>query len=197
MKMSEREQYHALIKEFFENIKLHLFFEVDKEKQRTNRKNVSNDFRNKVIVEYSKKHLKNKKYALIKKNIKTISLMKNKFGNIEKHIDNVLKTYNEKETDLMIFSNLMTYFKENGFDNKFVKEKVKQTKLDLLYIPIDHIHHSFNSDEDLQSTVSIFINTENEELFDDLIRKQNYFKINLIEKNDELNNYHYSISKIN
>ncbi|EJL6785718.1 DUF2913 family protein, partial [Vibrio alginolyticus] len=77
--MSEQ-LYYKLLKSTFENALLHLYFKVS-----ASQSFVKEEQRNKILIDFLKPKLKEQRYSLIKKNLKTICLMKNKFGSIEKY----------------------------------------------------------------------------------------------------------------
>ncbi|CAK1702482.1 hypothetical protein VCRA2121O157_90113 [Vibrio crassostreae] len=71
--------YHQLLKVTFENTLLHLYFKVE-----ASRGFVKEEQRNKIIINFLKPKVKQARYSAIKKRLKTVCLMKNKFGSIEK-----------------------------------------------------------------------------------------------------------------
>ncbi|WP_155486517.1 DUF2913 family protein, partial [Vibrio campbellii] len=85
--MSDK-SYHQLIQSTFENTLLHLYFKVN-----ASSSYIKEDQRNKIIIDYLKPKLKQARYSTIKKKLKTVCLMKNKFGSIEKHLDGILSQY--------------------------------------------------------------------------------------------------------
>ncbi|NOI98153.1 DUF2913 family protein, partial [Vibrio sp. T3Y01] len=90
--MSEH-SYHQLIKSTFENTLLHLYFQV-----KLSNHFVKEEQRNKIIIDFLKPKIKQTRYSIIKKKLKTVCLMKNKFGSIEKHLESVLSQYSAIES---------------------------------------------------------------------------------------------------
>ncbi|SDH44308.1 Protein of unknown function [Vibrio xiamenensis] len=189
--MSEH-SYHHLLQSTFENTLLHLYFKV----------NVASGFvteerRNKIIIDFLKPKIKQERYKSIKKQLKTICLMKNKFGSIEKHLDDVLSQYVEiaNKNDVEKLYSLLESFEFSGFETKLIEETPTQ-QADVVYLDRAHIDNCFDDENRQIAPISLFIHTNGLEKFTTCLTNQFYFRFEQYQKSEELNNYHYQLHPI-
>ncbi|MEZ9134184.1 DUF2913 family protein, partial [Vibrio breoganii] len=91
--------------------------------------------RNKIIIDFLKPKVKQARYSTIKKKLKTVCLMKNKFGSIEKHLDDILSQYSTVETknDVEKLYSLLEDFEIAGMKTKLIEETPQQES-DVVYL---------------------------------------------------------------
>ncbi|CAH7138364.1 DUF2913 domain-containing protein [Vibrio crassostreae] len=182
---------HPLLKSTFENTLLHLYFKVSsyrgfvKEKQR-----------NKIIIDFLKPKIKHARYQPIKKKLKTICLMKDKFGSIEKHLESILNQQLtiESKNDIDKLSLLLELFEKVGLETKLVEETPTQ-EVDVVYLDRINIDNCFD-DNRLIAPISLFIHTNELNKFTQCLTEQLYFKFEQHQVNQELGNYHYQLHPI-
>lgn len=187
----QNDTYHKLLQSTVENALLHLYFKAD-----TSKSYLTESQRNKIIIDFVKPLVKQPRYALIKKKLKTISLMKNKFGSIEKHLLKILNDYGHVSTknDVDKLYKLLSDFEEkHGFNSKLLEETPDEEESDLIYLDRQHIEHCFDDNNKQIAPISLFIHTERLEPFLKGLDEQLMFKYSLYQGNEELNNYHYQL----
>ncbi|EGQ7870992.1 DUF2913 family protein [Vibrio parahaemolyticus] len=189
----QEKSYHQLIKSTFENALLHLYFKVENSKSF-----VKEEQRNKIIIDFLKPKVKQAKYSLIKKKLKTICLMKNKFGSIERHLNGILSSYEAIDTknDVEKLYSLFERFEQSGLETKLIEETPQQEP-DVVYLDRAHIDNCFSDEDNSQiAPISLFIHTYDLSKFLECFKEQLYFKYELFQANDELRNYHYQLHPI-
>ena len=185
--------YHKLLQTTFENTLLHLYFQINDSKSF-----VKEEQRNKIIIDFLKPKLKHARYATIKKKLKTVCLMKNKFGSIEKHLDSILSQYSSvaAKNDVEKLYSLLESFESAGMATKLIEETPQQ-EANVVYLDRAHIDHCFSDDDNSQiAPISLFIHSENLSAFVKCLTEQLYFKFELYQENEELMNYHYQLHPI-
>ncbi|WP_411062368.1 DUF2913 family protein [Vibrio parahaemolyticus] len=184
--MSDK-SYHQLIQTTFENTLLHLYFQVN-----ASTSFVKEDKRNKIIIDFLKPKLKQPRYGLIKKKIKTICLMKNKFGSIEKHLDSILSQYKTviAKNDVEKLYSVLERFESTGIATKLIEETPQQ-EANVVYLDRAHIDNCFDDDNRQIAPISLFIHTVELGKFTKCLDEQLYFKYEAHQVNEDLNNYHY------
>ncbi|EKH9208460.1 DUF2913 family protein [Vibrio parahaemolyticus] len=185
--------YHKLLQTTFENTLLHLYSQINVSKSF-----VKEEQRNKIIIDFLKPKLKQPRYATIKKKIKTICLMKNKFGSIEKHLNSVLSQYAVVETknDVEKLYSLLESFESAGMATKLIEETPQQ-EANVVYLDRAHIDNCFSDDDNSQiAPISLFIHSDDLSAFLKCLTEQLYFKFELYQENEELMNYHYQLHPI-
>lgn len=185
------DSYHNLIKDTLENTLIHLYMEVGKIKTSTGRKHVPTPVRNKIIADYIKPKLKDRRYAIIKKDLKTITLMKDRFGAIENHLVSIIGE-DKKSSDLDKLYMLMTNFEKAGFSSELVDEKPEQRN-DTIYLAREHILNCFDDSGMQIAPVSLFICSPDMTAFLDCLQSQSDFCAKLFESNEKLHSYHYQL----
>ncbi|MDF5388968.1 DUF2913 family protein [Vibrio parahaemolyticus] len=189
----QEKSYHQLIKSTFENTLLHLYFKVENSKGF-----VKEEQRNKIIIDFLKPKVKQTKYSLIKKKLKTICLMKNKFGSIERHLNGILSSYAAIDTknDVEKLYSLFERFEQSGLETKLIEETPQQEP-DVVYLDRAHIDNCFSDEDNSQiAPISLFIHTYDLSKFLECLKEQLHFKYELFQANDELRNYHYQLHPI-
>ncbi len=189
----QEKSYHQLIKSTFENALLHLYFKVENSKSF-----VKEEQRNKIIIDFLKPKVKQAKYSLIKKKLKTICLMKNKFGSIERHLNGSLSSYAAIDTknDVEKLYSLFERFEQSGLETKLIEETPQQEP-DVVYLDRAHIDNCFSDEDNSQiAPISLFIHTYDLSKFLECLKEQLYFKYELFQANDDLRNYHYQLHPI-
>ncbi|EJG1068394.1 DUF2913 family protein [Vibrio parahaemolyticus] len=183
------DSYHKLLQTTFENTLLHLYSHVNSSKSF-----VKEEQRNKIIIDFLKPKLKQARYATIKKKLKTICLMKNKFGSIEKHLNSILSQYAAvaDRNDVEKLYCLLETFEKAGMETKLIEETPQQ-EADVVYLDRAHIDHCFSDDNNQIAPISLFIHTENLSAFLKCLTEQLYFKFELFQANEEHRNYHYQL----
>ncbi|EMI4513153.1 DUF2913 family protein [Vibrio parahaemolyticus] len=186
------DSYHKLLQTTFENTLLHLYSHVNSSKSF-----VKEEQRNKIIIDFLKPKLKQARYATIKKKLKTICLMKNKFGSIEKHLNSILSQYAAvaDRNDVEKLYCLLETFEKAGMETKLIEETPQQ-EADVVYLDRAHIDHCFSDDNNQIAPISLFIHTENLSAFLKCLTEQLYFKFELFQANEEHRNYHYQLHPI-
>ncbi|MCR9942279.1 DUF2913 family protein [Vibrio owensii] len=187
------DSYHSLLKTTFENTLLHLYSQINVSKSF-----VKEEQRNKIIIDFLKPKLKQARYATIKKKLKTICLMKNKFGSIEKHLDSILSQYSSvtAKNDVEKLYSLLESFESAGMATKLIEETPQQ-EANVVYLDRAHIDHCFSDEDNSQiAPISLFIHTDNLSVFVKCLTEQLYFKFELYQENEELMNYHYQLHPI-
>ncbi|EJK2100648.1 DUF2913 family protein [Vibrio cholerae] len=191
--MSE-ESYHKLLKSTFENALLHLYFKVSASQGFT-----KEEQRNKILIDFLKPKLKAQRYSLIKKKLKTICLMKNKFGSIEKHLNGIVQQYNSAikgKNDVDKLYDLLEQFEKAGFDTKLIEETPTQNQ-DVVYLDRAHINNCFDEIDNNQiAPISLLIHTEQLDKFNQCLDKQIHFKYETFQVNESLKNYHYRLHSL-
>lgn len=189
--MSEN-SYHHLLKSTFENTLLHLYFRV-----KVSHSFVTEEQRNKIIIEFLKPKVKQGQYSPIKRKLKTICLMKNKFGSIENHLDGILRQYIEiaSKNDVDKLYCLLELFEKVGLDTKLIEETPTQ-EADVVYLDRSHIDNCFDDENRQVAPISLFIHTNELEKFTACLTEQLYFKFEQYQKSEELSNYHYKLHPI-
>lgn len=186
------QSYHQLLKSTFENTLLHLYSKVN-----VSRSFVTEEQRNKIIIDFLKPKIKQARYSDIKKKLKTICLMKNKFGSIEKHLDEILSQYlmiaSKNDVDKLYF--LLDLFKKAGIETKLIEETPIQ-EADVVYIDRAHIDNCFDDENHQIAPISLFIHTNELEKFTACLTEQNYFQFEQHQRSKELNNYHYQLHPV-
>ncbi|MBE8577870.1 DUF2913 family protein [Vibrio sp. OPT18] len=187
------DSYHKLLQTTFENTLLHLYFQVNGSKSF-----VKEEQRNKIIIDFLKPKLKQARYATIKKKLKTICLMKNKFGSIEKHLNSILSQYEvvSSKNDVEKLYSLLESFESEGMTTKLIEDTPVQ-EADVVYLDRAHIDNCFSDLDNAQiAPISLFIHTDNLSAFLKCLTEQLYFKFELFQANEELMNYHYQLHPI-
>lgn len=185
--------YHKLLQTTFENTLLHLYLQVNNSKSF-----VKEEQRNKIIIDFLKPKVKQARYSTIKKKLKTVCLMKNKFGSIEKHLDDILSQYSTVETknDVEKLYSLLEDFEIAGMKTKLIEETPQQES-DVVYLDRAHIDNCFCDDGNSQvAPISLFIHTEDLSVFLKCLTDQLFFKFEKKQVNEELKNYHYQLHPI-
>ncbi|TKE99698.1 DUF2913 family protein [Vibrio kanaloae] len=185
--------YHKLLQTTFENTLLHLYLQVYNSKSF-----VKEEQRNKIIIDFLKPKVKQSRYSTIKKKLKTVCLMKNKFGSIEKHLDEILSQYSTVETknDVEKLYSLLEDFEIAGMKTKLIEETPQQES-DVVYLDRAHIDNCFSDDDNSQvAPISLFIHTEDLSVFLKCLTEQLFFKFEKKQVNEELKNYHYQLHPI-
>ncbi|EJG0708247.1 DUF2913 family protein [Vibrio parahaemolyticus] len=189
----QEKSYHQLIKSTFENTLLHLYFKVENSKGF-----VKEDQRNKIIIDFLKPKVKQAKYSLIKKKLKTICLMKNKFGSIERHLNGILSSYAAINTknDVEKLYSLLNKFERNGLETKLIEETPNQEP-DVVYLDRAHIDNCFSDENNSQiAPISLFIHTYDLSNFLKCLKEQLYFDYEQVQANEDLYNYHYQLHPV-
>lgn len=189
----QEKSYHQLIKSTFENTLLHLYFKVENSKGF-----VKEDQRNKIIIDFLKPKVKQAKYSLIKKKLKTICLMKNKFGSIERHLNGILSSYAAINTknDVEKLYSLLNKFERNGLETKLIEETPQQEP-DVVYLDRAHIDNCFSDENSSQiAPISLFIHTSDLSDFLKCLKEQLYFDYEQVQANEDLYNYHYQLHPV-
>lgn len=186
------DSYHTLLKNTFENTLLHLYSHVNSSKSF-----VKEEQRNKIIIDFLKPKIKQAQYSTIKKKLKTICLMKSKFGSIENHLDSILSQYAAvaDKNDVEKLYSLLESFESEGMTTKLIEETPVQ-EADVVYVDRAHIDHCFSDDNNQIAPISLFIHTDNLSAFLKCLTEQLYFKFELAQANQELMNYHYQLHPI-
>lgn len=187
------DSYHKLLQSTLQNTLLHLYFQISRSKVY-----VKVEQRNKIIIDFLKPKLKQDRYSSIKKNLKTICLMKNKFGSIEKHLDSILRQYesvSSKNDVEKLYSLLESFESTGGLATKLIEETPQQ-EADVVYLDRAHIDHCFSDDNNQIAPISLFIHTENLNAFLKCLKEQLYFKFELYQASEENRNYHYQLHPI-
>lgn len=189
--MSEH-SYHHLLKSTFENALLHLYFKVN-----ASRNFVTEEQRNKIIIDFLKPKIKQGEYSPIKKKLKTICLMKNRFGSIENHLNGIQRQYSEisSKNDVDKLYSLLELFEAVGIDTKLIEETPTQ-EVDVVYLDRSHIDNCFDDENRQIAPISLFIHTNELDKFTACLTEQLYFKFEQYQRSEELNNYHYQLHPI-
>ncbi len=189
----QEKSYHQLIKSTFENTLLHLYFKVKNSKGF-----VKEDQRNKIIIDFLEPKVKQAKYSLIKKKLKTICLMKNKFGSIERHLNGILSSYAAIDTknDVEKLYSLFECFEQSGLGTKLIEETPNQEP-DVVYLDRAHIDNCFSDENNSQiAPISLFVHTYDLSNFLKCLKEQRYFDYEQIQANEDLYNYHYQLHPV-
>lgn len=189
----QEKSYHQLIKSTFENTLLHLYFKVENSKGF-----VKEEQRNKIIIDFLKPKVKQVKYSLIKKKLKTICLMKNKFGSIERHLNGILSSYADIDTknDVEKLYSLFERFEQSGLETKLIEETPNQEP-DVVYLDRAHIDNCFSDENNSQiAPISLFIHTYDLSDFLKCLKEQLYFDYEQVQANEDLYNYHYQLHPV-
>ncbi|MDE1254395.1 DUF2913 family protein [Vibrio aestuarianus] len=189
----QEKSYHQLIKSTFENTLLHLYFKVENSKGF-----VKEEQRNKIIIDFLKPKVKQVKYSLIKKKLKTICLMKNKFGSIERHLNGILSSYAAIDTknDVEKLYSLFERFEQSGLKTKLIEETPNQEP-DVVYLDRAHIDNCFSDENNSQiAPISLFIHTYDLSDFLKCLKEQLYFDYEQVQANEDLYNYHYQLHPV-
>ncbi|EJE4692039.1 DUF2913 family protein [Vibrio sp. 1974] len=187
--MSEQ-SYHKLLKSTFENALLHLYFKVS-----ASQNFVKEVQRNKILIDFLKPKLREQRYSLIKKKLKTICLMKNKFGSIEKHLSGIIQQYSsiKSKNDVDKLYDLLEQFEKAGFETKLIEETSTQNQ-DVVYLDRAHINNCFDEIDNHQiAPISLLIHTEQLDKFTQCLDEQIHFKYDTFQVNESLRNYHYRL----
>lgn len=159
--MSEA-KYYSLLNKTLEATLLHLYCKIAD----TDR-HAPEATRNKIIIDFIKPKLKQQRYALIKKKLKTIVLMKDKFGSIELKLIDIVESYNNsiaETTDVTKLYDLFEKFEKKGFDTKLTEE-VSEFKDDTIYIDRSHIDSGFDDDNNQINPITLLVKTNDTEPF--------------------------------
>ncbi|HCH4150747.1 TPA: DUF2913 family protein [Vibrio parahaemolyticus] len=187
--MSEQ-SYHKLLKSTFESALLHLYFKVS-----ASQSFVKEVQRNKILIDFLKPKLREQRYSLIKKKLKAICLMKNKFGSIEKHLNGIVQQYSsiKSKNDVDKLYDLLEQFEKAGFDTKLIEETPTQNQ-DVVYLDRAHINNCFDDVDNHQiAPISLLIHTEQLDKFTQCLDEQIHFKYEIFQVNESLKNYHYRL----
>lgn len=189
--MSEH-SYHHLLKSTFENALLHLYFKVN-----ASRSFVTEEQRNKIIIDFLKPKIKQSEYSPIKKKLKTICLMKNRFGSIESHLIGIQRQYLEiaSKNDVDKLYSLLEMFEKVGIDTKLIEETPTQ-EVDVVYLDRSHIDNCFDDENRQIAPISLFIHTNELDKFTACLTEQLYFKFEQDQQCEELKKYHYQLHPI-
>ncbi len=187
--MSEQ-LYYKLLKSTFENALLHLYFKVS-----ASQSFVKEEQRNKILIDFLKPKLKEQRYSLIKKNLKTICLMKNKFGSIEKYLNGIVQQYSsiKSKSDVDKLYELLEQLEKAGFETKLIEETPTQNQ-DVVYLDRAHIINCFDEYDNHQvAPISLLIHTEQIVKFTQSLDEQAYFEYEVFQVNKSLKSYHYRL----
>lgn len=186
------DSYHKLLQTTFENTLLHLYSHINSSKSF-----VKEEQRNKIIIDFLKPKLKQARYATIKKKLKTICLMKNKFGSIEKHLNSILSQYEvvSSKNDVEKLYSLLESFESAGMATKLIEETPVQ-EANVVYLDRAHIDNCFRDENSQIAPISLFIHTDNLSAFVKCLTEQLYFKFELFQASEEHRNYHYQLHPI-
>ncbi|MCC9651040.1 DUF2913 family protein [Vibrio sp. MA64] len=180
---------HQLFKSTITNALLHLYLKVG-----VSSSFVTEEQRNKIIIDFLKPKLKQSRYRLIKKNLKTICLMKNKYGSVENHLNGILNEYLAKslKNDVDKLYSVLEQFEIAGFDTKLIEETQTQ-EIDVVYLDRAHFDICFDDENQLIEPISLFIQTDQIEEFSACLEEQNYFEFEQLQAVQYLNKYHYKL----
>ncbi|SON51662.1 DUF2913 family protein [Vibrio tapetis] len=184
--------YHQLLKSTFENALIHLYFKVSSSRGFVNEKQ-----RNKIIIDFLKPKVKQTRYSAIKKKLKTVCLMKDKFGSVEKRLESALSQYSaiENKNDVDKLYSLLEQLENAGLMTKLVEETPTQDP-NVVYLDRAHIDNCFNDDNRQIAPISLFIHTNELAKFTKCLTEQLYFKFEQYQVSEELKNYHYQLHPI-
>ena len=181
--------YHQLLKSTFENALIHLYFKV-----KASRSFTKEEDRNKIIIDFLKPKIKLARYHNIKKKLKTICLMKNKFGSIERQLVSILSQHSaiESKNDVDKLYSLLDCFELVGLETKLIEETPKQED-NVVYLDRAHIDNCFDDENRQIAPISLFIHTYELDAFIRCLTEQLYFRFERYQANEELSNYHYQL----
>ncbi|EIV8508262.1 DUF2913 family protein [Vibrio parahaemolyticus] len=183
------EQYYQQMTEAIEHTLLHLYF-----KAAASERHLTTEARNKIITDFIKPKIKSSRYSLCKKKLKTISLMKNKFGSIEKHLLSIHNDFSKvnSKNDVDKLYSLLEKLESAGFESKMIEETPNQEE-NVVYLDRAHIDHCFDDNNKQVDPISLFIHTQKLEGFLKCLNEQVLFDFESYQVNEELHNYHFQL----
>ncbi|EHZ2727032.1 DUF2913 family protein [Vibrio parahaemolyticus] len=182
-------EYHNQLQNLIENTLLNLYIFIKYYKKTNNVRHVKIEIRNKVISDFLKSQQKKTCYKLLKRDIKVLINSK-KLGSIEKNLLELYKPDIKKETDLEKFLILVNSFEDTCFSVELIDDKPEQ-KEDTLFILKDHVEFCFDDSDSQIEPISLLIKTKTIDIFESILKKQEYFKYKLIQSSKENFNFHY------
>ncbi|BBM67899.1 hypothetical protein VA249_45450 (plasmid) [Vibrio alfacsensis] len=189
--------YHQQLKSAIEAVLFNLYFAVAQIKKNKGTKHVPVSVRNKIITDFTKPLVKLPKYKLVKKNLKTISLMGDKFGAIELKLNEILDGYSNLKQPSAVDNLyiLLSKFEDKGIKTMLIEETPQQ-EANVVYLHREHIDHCFDDLNKQCAPISLLINTNDLNVFLSVLMEQQLFNYSLLEQNTELGSYHYQLHPI-
>lgn len=147
--------------------------------------------RNEVLIRYLKPKLKQKSWSNVKKDIRVmIQIGRKQNGNLERRMYELLNVSKNCDFDgVQKLYDLLVYLdEEEGFPS-LLFESNEKTLPEVLYVLEDHIEHCFEKDRQI-APVSMLLQSERAPSLINIINRQQTFKAELHEWNDESNQAH-------
>ncbi|HBC3964951.1 TPA: DUF2913 family protein [Vibrio parahaemolyticus] len=176
---------HQLLKYTITNALIHLYLKVGESSRF-----VTEEQRNKIIIDFLKPKLKQSTYSPIKKNLKTICLMKDKFGSVENHLNGMLNEYLTKslKNDIDKLYSVLEQLETAGFETKLLEE-TQVEEIGVVYLDREHIDSCFDDTGQLTAPITLFIETDDIDKFLACLKEQKYFEFEPFQAVEKPNKY--------
>lgn len=182
--------FHKQLSDVLTNALLHLYLEVTKSD-----KFVPTQTRNQIILKYIKPLVKDRRYALVKKKLKTIALMKPAGESIEKRLIQITESYQSvvNPNDSEKLFRVLTHMEKGGIQS-ILTDKDDMDDLDVLMVSETQVSESFDNDGSMLKPLSLFIRTDHPDIIERELNALNHFSITSSPTPQSTNLFEYTLS---
>ncbi|MGO2324326.1 DUF2913 family protein [Vibrio casei] len=185
--------FHKQLSDVLTNALLHLYLEVTK-----SQKFFTTQARNQIIIRYIKPLVKDRRYALVKKRLKTISLMKPAGESIEKRLLQIVDSYQSviNPNDSEKLFRVLTHMEKGGI-HSMLTESDDMDDQDILMVSEAKIAESFDADGLMLKPLTLFIKTEHPDVIERELSVLGFFSISASTPPEKTSMYEFTLSPLN
>lgn len=185
--------FHKQLSDVLTNALLHLYLEVTK-----SQKFFTTQARNQIIIRYIKPLVKDRRYALVKKKLKTIALMKPAGESIEKRLIQIVDSYQSviNPNDSEKLFRVLTHMEKSGI-HSMLTESDDMDDQDILMVSEAQIAESFDADGLLLKPLTLFIKTEHPDVIERELSVLGFFSISTSTTPEKTPMYEFTLSPLN
>ncbi|WP_162598468.1 DUF2913 family protein [Vibrio rumoiensis] len=185
--------FHKQLSDVLTNALLHLYLEVTK-----SQKFFTTQARNQIIIRYIKPLVKDRRYALVKKRLKTISLMKPAGESIEKRLLQIVDSYQSvvNPNDSEKLFRVLTHMEKGGIYS-MLTESDDMDDQDILMVSEAKIAESFDADGLMLKPLTLFIKTEHPDVIERELSVLGFFSISASTTPEKTSMYEFTLSPLN
>ncbi|WP_051241118.1 DUF2913 family protein [Vibrio litoralis] len=185
--------FHKQLSDVLTNALLHLYLEVTK-----SQKFFTTQARNQIIIRYIKPLVKDRRYALVKKKLKTIALMKPAGESIEKRLIQIVDSYQSvvNPNDSEKLFRVLTHMEKGGIYS-MLTESDDMDDQDILMVSEAQIAESFDADGLMLKPLTLFIKTEHPDVIERELSVLGFFSISASTTPEKTSMYEFTLSPLN
>lgn len=185
--------FHKQLSDVLTNALLHLYLEVTK-----SQKFFTTQARNQIIIRYIKPLVKDRRYALVKKKLKTIALMKPAGESIEKRLIQIVDSYQSvvNPNDSEKLFRVLTHMEKGGIYS-MLTESDDMDDQDILMVSEAKIAESFDADGLMLKPLTLFIKTEHPDVIERELSVLGFFSISASTTPEKTSMYEFTLSPLN